>query len=45
MLVAEYRIVGKFDRGILMDADFSNIFLTENILTDGHCLLPNTVLP
>ena len=26
-----------------MDADFK--YLTENILMDGQCLLPNTVLP
>ena len=26
-----------------MDTDF--IYVMENILTDGHCLLPNPVLP
>ena len=34
-----YRIAGNFDGCWLLK------YLTENILMDGQCLLPNTVLP
>ena len=40
MAISTYCIVQNFGR--LMDTCFSNTYLTENFLTDGHYLLPWT---
>ena len=39
-----YRIAGNFDGGNF-DRCWLFKYLMKNILTDGQCLLPNTVLP